>query len=356
MILRVLVLLLASITPLIAAPEVPNANLRNEKVSQNQANALFDMDVNASCNDCGEGRRGLRGPTGEKGITGPKGKQGPVGATGFKGENGRTGRTGRNGENGTIGGTGNTGAIGSTGPCCSGSTGSKGPSGPTGPTGAIGAVGATGPIGATGAMGTGGGAVGPIGATGPANGPPGSAGTTGPCCSGPTGATGASGTAGGALEFADFFAIMTNDPLTTDNLLGVSQEGAIEFPKNGPASGLILRASAGTSPDTFILTNPGTYEINWQVSVSEPAQLALNLSAGTIPLTSDTVVGRDTGFLQIVGLCIITTQLGGTTLQVINHTTTSPLPITITKPSGGVPIRSMGTQPVSAHLIIKRIH
>lgn len=78
------------------------------------------------------------------------GLTGPVGATGGTGPTGATGPTGGTGPTGATGATGPTGATGATGP-----TGATAPTGPTGPTGATGAgpTGATGSIGATGPTG-----------------------------------------------------------------------------------------------------------------------------------------------------------------------------------------------------------
>lgn len=340
MILPFLILILTSITPLKAVQEDTKAtHFQNIKLPQNQENLLTAIDDNAACNDCGKGRRGRQGPSGETGAIGATGCQGPTGPTGAKGSRGRRGNAGRNGTNGANGRTGSAGATGATGVCCPGATGSTGPSvGATGETGAIGSTGAAGATGETGATGPSGGSTGPAGATGPAGGATGPDGATGPCCPGPTGATGTAGISGGVIEFADFFALMP-----ADNAAPIAVSGAIEFPHGSASSGIVRTAFTF---DTFTLTNPGTYEINWQVSITQAAQLALNFdSGGGFLPDSKSVVGRATGSSQILGFYLIEI-FGSTNLQVINYNSTAGRIVT---PNAG------GIQPVSAHLVIKRL-
>lgn len=216
-----------------------------------------------------------------------------------------------------------------------------GPTGPTGPTGSAGppgVAGGTGPAGGNGATGA-------TGSTGSA-GPPGAAGGTGPTGgTGAAGATGAQGMAGGLIEWADFFAIMPPDNDTTVEIYPTAPY-AVSFPENGPTSSGITRAPS--TSDTFILLNIGTYEINWQVSTDQPGQLALFLDTGGGFLPdANTVVGRATGTSQIVGMCLITTNVINTGLQVGNYS--SPAALTITPLAGG-------SQPVTAHLVIKQIN
>jgi len=193
--------------------------------------------------------------------------------------------------------------------------------GPPGPTGATGPTGAAGPTGATGSTG----AAGPTGATG----------STG--AAGPTGATGSTGAAGGVLGFADFYALMP-----PDNAATVAPGSPVFFPEtNGIPIGGISRAGAFS----FVLADIGTYQVLFQVSVTEPGQLIITLNG----IDQDfTVVGRATGTSEIVGMSLITTSLINTVLEICNPTGNSTA-LTITPLAGG-------TRPVSAHLVITRIN
>jgi hypothetical protein len=234
---------------------------------------------------------------------------GPIGPTGTTGPRGATGATGPTGPTGSRGPTGVSGQTGATGV-----TGSTGATGPTGPSGNPGANGSTGATGATGATGT-----------------PGSVGSTG--------ATGASGTSG-IPDFADFFALMP-----PDNAATVPAGVAVAFPNDGESSGtgVIVRTSA----DTFLLAEPGVYQVFFQVSVNEAGQLvlALDSGAGFVELPA-TVVGRATGTSQIVETALVRTVVINSTLQVRNPATEF-VALTVTPLAGG-------TQPVSAHLVITR--
>jgi len=183
--------------------------------------------------------------------------------------------------------------------------------GTPGPTGATGATGPTGPQGLQGLPGE-------IGATGP------------------TGATGAQGEVGGVLNYADFYALMP-----PDNVATVAPGTDVSFPQDGPNSGAgIVRVGA----NSFNLSEIGTYQILFQVGVSEAGQLQLTLNGA--PLAS-TVVGRATGTSQIVGMSILTTTTINSILTVRNPADNAAA-LTITPLAGG-------TQPVSAHLVIIQI-
>lgn len=160
----------------------------------------------------------------------------------------------------------------------------------------------------------------------------GATGAQGPA--GPAGPQGIPGVPGGVSEFADFFALMPGDNAAT-----VAIGGDVDFPQDGPAVGGITRLGV----DSFELANPGIYEVNFQVSVTEPGQLALTLNNATL---LPTVVGRATGTSQIVGLAIIDVPLANSVLTVRNDASAAALTIT---PLAG------GTNPVSAHLVIKRL-
>lgn len=139
--------------------------------------------------------------------------------------------------------------------------------------------------------------------------------------------------------FGDFFALMPGDNAAT-----VGAGTPVAFPQNGPASGGVARIN----DTTFILPNIGTYQIFFQVSVTEAGQLVLALNSGSgfneLPAT---VVGRATGTSQLVGMSFVTTTAPNSLLQVQNPLGNSPA-LTITPVAGG-------THAVSAHLVILQI-
>ncbi|OIJ10621.1 hypothetical protein BKP37_17760 [Anaerobacillus alkalilacustris] len=170
--------------------------------------------------------------------------------------------------------------------------------------------------------------------------PPGPRGLTGP--QGPAGETGATGPegpegpAGGALAFADFYALMPPDHAAT---VGVGED--VSFPQDGPTSSTdITRIGAGT----FNLSEIGTYQVLFQVSVGEAGQLILTLDGTDLAYT---VVGRATGTSQIVGMALVETESINSILTVRNPAGNATA-LTITPLAGG-------TRPVSAHLVITRL-
>jgi len=276
------------------------------------------------------GPQGPIGPSGPIGIgigtPGPTGPAGPIGLTGDIGAGGATGAAGSTGATGAAGPTGATGAAGSTG-----ATGVAGPTGTTGGAGSTGATGGAGPTGATGAAGSTGstGVAGPTGATGGA-GPQGPIGVTGSA-----GATGPAGS-GGILAFSNFFALMPGDNAAT-----VAPGTDLSFPQNGPTSaGAITRSTAST----FNLAAIGTYQVMFQVSVTEPGQLMLTLNGADLAYT---VVGRATGTSELAGVSLVTTSVINSILTVRNPSGNTTA-LTITPVAGG-------TRPVSASLVITQI-
>lgn len=214
----------------------------------------------------------------------------------------------------------------------------------TGPTGATGATGATGPTGPTGATG-------PTGPAGVAatltvgtttTGEPGSpatvtnTGTTEAAVLNFTVPQGATGPAGGVLNYADFYALMPSDNTAT-----VAPGTDVSFPQDGPNSGADI---SRTSASSFNLGLIGTYQILFQVGVSEAGQLVLTLNGDELDYT---VVGRAAGTSQIVGMAIVTTDTINSVLTVRNPAGNATA-LTIT-PSAG------GTEPVSAHLVITQL-
>lgn len=157
---------------------------------------------------------------------------------------------------------------------------------------------------------------------------------------GTAGVPGLPGVAGEASSFryADFFALQGG--AFDDNPVAIAPAAAIAFPQDGFVSvgGDIVRTGAST----FQLVSAGIYRVEFQVSVTEPAQLQLRLtSTGAI---ASSVVGRATGNTQIVGISYVT-AVAGDILEVINA---SAIDINVTNLAGG-------THAVSAHLVITRL-
>ena len=171
---------------------------------------------------------------------------------------------------------------------------------------------------------------GPVGETGPAGpqGPIGETGPQGPVCP--------QGPAGGVLNYADFFALMP-----PDNAATVAPGTDVSFPQDGPNSGAGI---ARSGPDSFTLAEIGTYQVLFQVSVTEAGQLILTLNGEDLAYT---VAGRVTGVSQIVGMAIVETTVINSVLTVRNPEGTAAA-LTITPLAGG-------TRPVSAHLVITQI-
>ena len=176
---------------------------------------------------------------------------------------------------------------------------------------------------------------GPAGPQGPI-GPSGPTGATGPI--GPPGAPGAPGAPGssGSIAFSDFFALMP-----PDNAATVAPGTDVSFPQDGPTSGAAI---ARTGPSAFNLSAIGTYQVMFQVSITEAGQLILTLNGADLAYT---VVGRATGTDQIAGMSLVTTTVVNSILTVRNPAGNSTA-LTITPLAGG-------TRPVSAHLVITQI-
>jgi hypothetical protein len=208
------------------------------------------------------------------------------------------------GEKGSAGERGATGATGAEGE--PGRRGEAGPDGATGSRGPAGADGATGPRGATGANGI----------------------------QGADGVQGEPGPRGALLDYAEFFAISPPDDAGT-----VAVGGTVEFPRDGPTSGAIVRQGR----DAFVLPATGTYRVSFAVPVTEPGQLELALDGVALNYT---VAGRGTGTSPIAGTALVQTAGPNSVLQVVNFTSVSPLTVT---PLAG------GTQPSASTLIIERL-
>ena len=95
---------------------------------------------------------------------------------------------------------------------------------------------------------------------------------------------------------------------------------------------------------TVYLAEIGTYQVLFQVSVTEAGQLILTLNGEDLAYT---VVDRATGTSQIVGMAIVETTVINSVLTVRNPEGTAAA-LTITPLAGG-------TRPVFAHLVITQI-
>ncbi|MES2519479.1 MAG: hypothetical protein V4585_15300 [Bacteroidota bacterium] len=140
---------------------------------------------------------------------------------------------------------------------------------------------------------------------------------------------------GNTTTFSEFYALMP-----PDNTATIAAGIAIDFPQNGPTTGTIIRSNARQ----FILPAIGTYLVNFQVSISEPGQLVLQVNGIE---DAATVVGRATGTSQIVGNTIITTTLPNSILSIVHPSGNTPA-LTLTPWAGG-------THAVSATLVITRL-
>ena len=207
--------------------------------------------------------------------------------------------------------------------CPPGPEGPQGPQGPQGPRGPRGPAGPQGQRGETGLPGP----QGPAGGIGPV-GPQGPAGDIGP--------QGPQGLPGGVLSYADFYALMP-----PDNSATIAPGTDVSFPQNGP----IANTNIGRiGPSSFNLGPIGTYQILFQVGVTEAGQLILTLNDQDLEYT---VAGRATGTSQIVGMAVVTTTAVNSILTVRNPAGNAAA-LTVTPLAGG-------TRPVSAHLVITQI-
>ena len=126
-----------------------------------------------------------------------------------------------------------------------------------------------------------------------------------------------------------------------DNSATVAPGTDVSFPQNGP----IANTNIGRlGPSSFNLGPIGTYQILFQVSVTEAGQLLLTLNGEDLEYT---VAGRATGSSEIVGMAIVSTTATDSVLTVRNPAGNAAA-LTVTPLAGG-------TRPVSAHLVITQI-
>lgn len=221
--------------------------------------------------------------------------------------------------------------------------GPQGPVGPRGPQGIPGEPGPEGPQGIAGPQGPVGpqGPQGPIGLTGPA-GPQGIQGETGPQGPiGPTGATGPQGPqgepgpAGSFLGYADFYALMP-----PDNAISIDPGEDVAFPEQSSIGGTSIGRASDSS---FNLFDAGTYLVLFEATVDASAQLVLTLNGTELAYT---LVGRNAGGSQIVGISIIEAEENS--VITLRNPISANSPVVVT-PIGG------GELSISAHLTIIRL-
>jgi predicted Abi (CAAX) family protease len=138
------------------------------------------------------------------------------------------------------------------------------------------------------------------------------------------------------LGFADFYALMPPDSAAM-----VAPGTDVSFPQAGPTSGTAI---GSVTPSSFRLAAIGTYQVLFQVSVTEAGQLILTLNGADLAYT---VAGRAATLSQISGMALVTTTVVNSILTVRNPAGNANA-LTITPLAGG-------TRPVSAHLVITQI-
>lgn len=166
---------------------------------------------------------------------------------------------------------------------------------------------------------------------------------------GPAGSAGTPGT--GYISYASFYALQ---PVVLPDNGPIAQAtfDPILFPNNGPASVGANAIVRGALPPTgsFVLPSAGIYEVSFQTSITQAAQLALGVQVGGVgPLTPllPTLTGRDTGTCHISNTVMIT----GGALDVITlrNFTSAGASITLESPGGS------GAGALSSWISIKKI-
>jgi hypothetical protein len=142
--------------------------------------------------------------------------------------------------------------------------------------------------------------------------------------------------------YAEFYALMPGDNAATVGI-GVP----VQFPQNGPTTGVITRRG-GSSLTQFVLPNVGTYRVAFSVSITEAGQLVLARDPGSgmvdVPYT---VYGRATGTSLISGEALVTTTVANSAIELRNPAGNTTA-LTITPIAGG-------TQAVVASLVIQQL-
>jgi hypothetical protein len=142
--------------------------------------------------------------------------------------------------------------------------------------------------------------------------------------------------------YAEFYALMP-----PDNAATVAPGTPVQFPQNGPTSGVITRLG-GSSFTEFVLPNIGTYRVAFSVSFDEAGQLVLGLNSGKGMEELDyTVYGRATGTSQISGEALVTTTVVPSLLELRNPAGNTTA-LTITPIAGG-------THAAAASIVIQQL-
>ena len=126
-----------------------------------------------------------------------------------------------------------------------------------------------------------------------------------------------------------------------DNAATVAPGTDVSFPQDGPNSGVSITRTGASS---FNLSEIGTYQIFFNVPVSETGQLELTLNGAPLEYT---IVSRETGTSDISGMFLVDTTTINSVLTVRNPAGNAAA-LTITPLVGA-------TQPVSAHLVITQL-
>jgi hypothetical protein len=141
------------------------------------------------------------------------------------------------------------------------------------------------------------------------------------------------------MAYAEFYALKPGDNAAT-----VGAGKPVEFPRDGPTTGVISRLNSSE----FTLPAVGTYSVAFSVSVDEPGQLVIGVNSGSgmieLPYT---VYGRATGTSLIAGEALVTTTSASSVLAVRNPTGNTPA-LTVTPIAGG-------THAVVASVVIQQV-
>lgn len=139
----------------------------------------------------------------------------------------------------------------------------------------------------------------------------------------------------GIINVSHFYSLMP-----PNNAATIAIGAPINFNNDGPSNNSDISRISAT---TFNLSSIGLYEIMFQVSINEAAQLVIVINGTELDYT---VVGRATGTNQITGISIISTTIPNSVLS-INNPIGNTTAITITPQAGG-------NYAVAANLIIKK--
>ena len=130
--------------------------------------------------------------------------------------------------------------------------------------------------------------------------------------------SGRKGPAGTTLGHANFFALMP-----PDNAYDSGDWRRCRIPAGWSDFG--YHCARFSSSSQFTLADVGTYQVMFQVSVSEAGQLVLTLNNIQLAYTA---VGRATGTSQIVGMSLVQTTSANSVLTVRNAGSSSALTVT----------------------------